>query len=83
MMKLRIYTVKNETQPVISNRSNIRATQRILIEKKKKRKTYIIVRNQAICSVIHTKVNAIQIQLQIGKTATAEKKSQRLGSSFI
>ena len=36
MMKLRIYTVKNETQPVISNRSNIRATQRILIEKKKK-----------------------------------------------
>ena len=62
MMKLRIYTVKNETQPVISNRSNIRATQRILIEKKK-RKTYIIVRNQAICSVIHTKVNAIQIQL--------------------
>ena len=64
MMKLRIYTVKNETQPVISNRSNIRATQRILIEKKKKkRKTYIIVRNQAICSVIHTKVNAIRIQL--------------------
>ena len=63
MMKLRIYTVKNETQPVISNRSNIRATQRILIEKKKKRKTYIIVRNQAICSVIHTKVNVIQIQL--------------------
>ena len=62
MMKLRIYTVKNETQPVISNRSNIRATQRILIEKKK-RKTYIIVRNQAICSVIHTKVNAIRIQL--------------------
>ena len=62
MMKLRIYTVKNETQPVISNRSNIRATQHTLIEKKK-RKTYIIVRNQAICSVIHTKVNEIQIQL--------------------
>ena len=35
MMKLRIYTVKNETQPVISNRSNIRATQHTLIEKKK------------------------------------------------
>lgn len=36
MMKLRICTVKNETQPVISNRSNIRATQHTLIEKKKK-----------------------------------------------
>lgn len=63
MMKLRICTVKNETQPVISNRSNIRATQHTLIEKKKKRKTYIIVRTQDICSVIHTKVNEIQIQL--------------------
>lgn len=33
------------------------------LKKKKKRKTYIIVRTQDICSVIHTKVNEIQIQL--------------------
>ena len=53
----------NLSSPELYSKMSDRATQRILIEKKKKRKIYIILRNQAICNIIHTKVNAIQTQL--------------------
>ena len=52
----------NLSSPELYSKMSDRATQRILIEKKK-RKIYIILRNQAICNIIHTKVNEIQTQL--------------------